>query len=105
MVEGDSKPINRKKKVIHMFSKTKLLIYIVVLTVPLLSCDDNSMGNEPDMDEDPATLTVEDQGTSNGNTVTIPEAKVSEGAWVVIHRTSESGDGPMVPDIIGKAAL
>ena len=87
-----------------MITKNKLFIYLLVLTLPLLSCSDDSTGNSPNMD-DPATLTVEDQGTSNGNMVTIPEAKVSEGSWVVIHRSNESGDGPMVPDIIGKAAL
>ena len=86
-----------------MFSKSKLLIFSVVLLLPLISCNDNSTGNEMEMD--PATLSVEDQGTSNGNQVIIPEATVNEGAWVVIHRSNESGDGPMVPDIIGKAAL
>lgn len=62
------------------------------------------MGGD-EMEEDPATLSVENQGTSNGNQVVIPEAKVSEGSWVVIHRSNESGDGPMVPEIIGKAML
>lgn len=69
-----------------------------------MSCKDDGTGNEP-MQEDPATLSVQDQGTSNGNQVIIPEAKVSEGSWVVIHRSAESGDGPMVPKIIGKAML
>jgi len=88
-----------------MFIKNKLVVGIILLTLPLMSCKDDGMGNEPDMEEDPATLSVEDQGTMNGNQVNIPEAKVAEGAWVVIHRSSESGDGPMVPDIIGKAML
>ncbi|NGP87691.1 DUF7282 domain-containing protein [Fodinibius halophilus] len=87
-----------------MFSTKKLLIYTVMLMLPIMSCSDNGTGDDTNM-EDPATLSVENQGTSNGNMLTIPEAKVSESAWVVIHRSNSSGDGPMVPDIIGKAML
>ena len=87
-----------------MLTTKKLIIYTVLLTLPLISCEDSGTGSDSDM-ENPATLSVQDQGTSNGNMVVIPEAKVNEGSWVVIHRSNESGNGPMVPDIIGKAAL
>jgi hypothetical protein len=85
-----------------MFTNKKLLIYMILLVLPIVSCGDDSTG--PEETEDPATLTVQDQGTSNGNMVVIPEAKVMKGAWVVIHRSTADG-GPVVPDIIGKAAL
>ncbi|HEX6982482.1 MAG TPA: hypothetical protein VF181_06955 [Balneolaceae bacterium] len=75
---------------------------MVLLVLPMVSCKDDSTG--PEKMEDPATLTVQNQGTSNGNMVVIPEAKVMEGAWVVIHRSTDDG-GPVIPDIIGKAPL
>lgn len=91
-----------------MFTDKKFIVYMMVLMLPLVSCNDNSTGADPGMEEpeeNPTMLSVEDQGTSNGNMVTIPAAEVEEGSWVVIHRSNEGGDGPMVPDIIGKAAL
>ncbi|WP_138431489.1 DUF7282 domain-containing protein [Fodinibius saliphilus] len=87
-----------------MLSIKKLLIYTILLTLPIISCSDNGTGNDSNM-EDPATLSVENQGTSNGNMVNIPEVKVPESGWVVIHRSNSNGDGPTVPDIIGKAML
>jgi len=70
--------------------------------LPLISCKDNSTGNKK---QSSAMLNVQDQGTSNGNMVTIPKITVSENSWVVIHRSNNAGDGPMVPDIIGKTYL
>jgi len=52
-----------------------------------------------------AQLTVKDQGTRDGNMVTIPKITVNDNSWVVIHRSNDAGDGPMVPAIIGKTHL
>lgn len=84
----------------------KPMVLIVGLMLPMVACKDNSTGPDDGMEEpEPATLTVQDQGTSNGNQVVIPSAMINESGWVVIHRSNSNGDGPMVPDIIGKAML
>lgn len=80
----------------------KPIIVGMALILPMVACKDNGTGTDGEM-EDEATLTVEDQGTSNGNQVTIPSAMIRESGWVVIHRNADGG--PQVPDIIGKAML
>ncbi|MDZ7689767.1 MAG: hypothetical protein U5K69_01185 [Balneolaceae bacterium] len=84
----------------------KPMILVVALLLPLMACEDNGTGvDEGEENSEPAMLTVQDQGTSNGNQVTIPSASINEAGWVVIHRSNSSGDGPQVPEIIGKAML
>lgn len=87
-----------------MLRYKQFIIYSILLMLPLVSCKDNSTGNDNGM-QNSAKLSVKDQGTSNGDMVTIPSITVSENSWVVIHRSNEAGDGPMVPDIIGKTYL
>jgi hypothetical protein len=88
-----------------MFTTKRLFIYMILLVLPIMSCKDNGTGTDPEPpQEQPASVMAQDQGTSNGNMVTIAEAEVDAQSWVVIHRSTEDG-GPVVPDIIGKAAL
>jgi hypothetical protein len=59
------------------------------------------------VDEDPLIPEVEvnTQGTDNGNKVNISTVVSPDDGWIVIHRSNEAGDGPQVPEIIGKAMV
>lgn len=79
----------------------KLFIMSFALTMSFMACDDSSTGG--DEDAYMSVVSVSNQGTMNGNQVTISEVMIEEDGWVVVHRSNASNNGPMVPDIIGKA--
>lgn len=82
----------------------KLIILTLVAMVPFMACDDNSAGGDnsnmiiPD-------VSVDAQGTMNGNQVTVDDVTAPQDGWIVIHRSNETNDGPQVPDIIGKTQV
>ena len=75
----------------------------MTLAATLAACNSNNT-NE---DEDPFVPSVEvnTQGTSNGNKVSISSVESPENGWIVIHRSNAEGNGPQVPEIIGKAMV
>ncbi|MDR8391215.1 hypothetical protein NC796_08705 [Aliifodinibius sp. S!AR15-10] len=86
----------------------KPMAFCVAVLFAVSACSDNGTGmngeeDNGDGDMNPSELSVEDQGTSNGNQVTIPSLMIEESGWVVIHRDADGG--PQVPDIIGKAMV
>ncbi|MCW9706239.1 DUF7282 domain-containing protein [Fodinibius salsisoli] len=84
-----------------MTSLSPKLSLLLMLILPLAACNDDATGpagNQP-------SLTVESQGTFEGNQVVIPELAITQSGWVVIHRSNAAGTGPMVPPIIGKTKI
>ncbi|MEP1305384.1 MAG: hypothetical protein ABJK11_03875 [Balneola sp.] len=81
-----------------MFSINMQLKMLLVAILPFMACKDDTTAPI----ENIPSLTVETQGTSNGNQVVIPELTIDQTGWVVIHRSNSNGNGPEVPAIIGK---
>lgn len=79
-----------------------LFIYLALFAFTFVSCEDNGAGDDSGI---LASLAVQQQSTVDGNEVVVSEVDIPEDGWVVIHRSSTSGDGPMVPQIIGKTEL
>tara|TARA_Y100001935_G_scaffold239088_1_gene226418 strand:+ start:168667 stop:170172 length:1506 start_codon:yes stop_codon:yes gene_type:complete len=85
-----------------MKTLNKLLVIMLATVFTVTACDDNAANqDEMTMPE----IIVSDQGTMNGNMVTISNVTATQDGWIVIHRSANSGSGPMVPDIIGKAMV
>lgn len=78
-------------------------LMMITLVVTIASCNSNNSNDE----ETPFMPSVEvnTQGTSNGNQITIASVESPENGWIVIHRSNSEGNGPQVPDIIGKAMV
>jgi len=53
----------------------------------------------------PAVAADDQVNKSNSGGVFNVNVDAAEEGWIVIHRTNAAGDGPMVPDIIGKAKV
>ncbi len=85
-----------------MKSINKLFILFIVVGLSFTACDSNSSGEE---DMEMPTVEANTQGTSNGNQVVISSVQSPENGWVVIHRSNAEGNGPQVPEIIGKAMV
>ncbi|MDR9417300.1 MAG: hypothetical protein RI564_13525, partial [Gracilimonas sp.] len=79
------------------------IIFITIIAGTFVACNSNSSM----VDEDPLIPEVEvnTQGTDNGNKVNISTVVSPDDGWIVIHRSNEAGDGPQVPEIIGKAMV
>ncbi|MBO6522805.1 MAG: hypothetical protein JJ971_03185 [Balneolaceae bacterium] len=86
-----------------MKSLKKIIILTLVLTVPFFACDESSTGGD-EMTVIPE-VSVSTQGTMNGNQVMISGVTAPQDGWIVIHRSNSNNDGPLVPDIIGKAQV
>jgi hypothetical protein len=81
----------------------KILTLSLVLMLPFTACNDSSTGDDDDMIM--PEVMVSDQGTMSGNQVVIEDVTAPQDGWIVIHRSNANNDGPMVPDIIGKAMV
>ncbi|WP_157471090.1 DUF7282 domain-containing protein [Gracilimonas tropica] len=77
----------------------------MITTVALTFAACNSDNGMDDGDPFMPSVEVNTQGTSNGNQVTISSVDSPEDGWVVIHRSNAEGNGPQVPEIIGKAMV
>lgn len=82
----------------------KLLTLSLVVLLPFMACDNSSTGGD-DQDIIMPEVSVDAQGTMNGNQVMIDAVTAPQDGWIVIHRSNASNDGPQVPDIIGKAQV
>ena len=86
-----------------MKSLNKLFIILAAVGLSFTACDNNNSSGEDDTDI-PA-VEANTQGTSNGNQVTISNVVSPENGWIVIHRSNAEGNGPQVPEIIGKSMI
>lgn len=86
-----------------MKSLNKLFIILAAVGLSFTACDNNNSSGEDDTDI-PA-VEANTQGTSNGNQVTISNVVSPENGWIVIHRSNAEGNGPQVPEIIGKSMV
>lgn len=75
------------------------------MTVALTFAACNSDNGMDDSDPFMPSVEVNTQGTMNGNQLTISSVESEMDGWVVIHRSNAAGDGPQVPEIIGKAMV
>ncbi|MGN8225661.1 DUF7282 domain-containing protein [Gracilimonas sp. BCB1] len=86
-----------------MKSLNKLFIILAAVGLSFTACDNNNSSGEDDTDI--PTVEANTQGTSNGNQVTISNVVSPESGWIVIHRSNAEGNGPQVPEIIGKSMV
>ena len=87
---------------IIMKSFKKLFILLAAVCLSFTACDSNNSSGE---DDQVASVEANTQGTSNGNQVVISDIFSPDNGWVVIHRSNAEGNGPQVPEIIGKAMV
>jgi hypothetical protein len=86
-----------------MKSLNKLFIILAAIGLSFTACDNNNSPGEDDTDIPAVEANM--QGTSNGNQVTISNVVSPESGWIVIHRSNAEGNGPQVPEIIGKSMV
>ncbi|MAL18531.1 MAG: hypothetical protein CL667_12570 [Balneola sp.] len=86
-----------------MKSLNKLFIILAAVGLSFTACDNNNSSGENDGDI--PSVAVNTQGTSSGNQVVISNVVSPENGWIVIHRSNADGNGPQVPEIIGKAMV
>lgn len=86
-----------------MKSLNKLIIILAAVGLSFTACDNNNSSGEDDTDI--PSVEVNTQGTSNGNQVVISNVVSPENGWIVIHRSNAAGNGPQVPEIIGKTMV
>ena len=85
-----------------MKSLNKIFILLAAVGLSFTACDNNSSGED---DMDIPSVEVNTQGTSNGNQVIISNVVSPDNGWIVVHRSNAEGNGPQVPEIIGKAMV
>jgi hypothetical protein len=62
---------------------------MLAVALGLSACGDDSTGP----DEGQPSVTVENQGTSNGNQITVSTVMASEAGWLVVHRNENGSPG------------
>ncbi len=86
-----------------MKTLNKLFILLVAMGVSVTACDSDSSSAQEETEI--PLVEANTQGTSDGNQVIISNINSPEAGWVVVHRTNADGNGPQVPEIIGKTQV
>jgi hypothetical protein len=86
-----------------MKTLNKIFILLVAMGVSITACDSDSTSGKEDTEI--PSVEANTQGTTNGNQVVISNIYSPEAGWIVVHRSNADGNGPQVPEIIGKTQV